>query len=48
MIYGVSLVSYSHSCKILQPYFAATVRMHSDAVLSFTGAPVMHGDSCEN
>ena len=30
--------SYSYSYKILQPYVAARVRMHSDAVLSSTGA----------
>ena len=28
-------------CKILQLYVAATVRMHSDAVLSSTGTPLM-------
>ena len=31
----------SYSCKILQPYVAATVRTHSDAVLSSTSAPLM-------
>ena len=30
---------YSYSCKILQPYVAATIRTHSDAVLPSTGAP---------
>ena len=33
--------SYSYSCKILQPYVVATVRMHSDVVLSSTGALLM-------
>ena len=30
-----------YSCKILQPYFAATVRTHSDAVLFSSGAFLM-------
>ena len=33
--------TYSYSCKILQPYVAAPVQTHSDAVLSSTGAPLM-------
>ena len=32
--YMYSFVSYLYSCKILRPYAAATVQMHSDAVLS--------------
>ena len=36
--YPYSFASYSYSCKILQPYVAATVRIHSDAVLSPTDA----------
>ena len=39
--YRYTFVSYSYSCKILQPYVAATVRMHSDAVLSSYGALLM-------
>ena len=39
--YPYTFVSYSYSCKILQPYVAATVRMHSDAVLSSSDALVM-------
>ena len=40
--YPYTFASYSYSCKILQPYVAATVRpMHSDAVLSSTGALLM-------
>ena len=35
--YPYTFASYSYSCKILQPYVAASVRMHSDAVLSSTG-----------
>ena len=35
--YPYTLASPSYSCKILQPNVAATVRMHSDVVLSFTG-----------
>ena len=30
-----------YSCKILQPYVAATVRMHSDAVFASIGASRM-------
>ena len=37
----VSSVSYLHCCKILQPHVAATVRMHSDAVLSSFDALLM-------
>ena len=33
-----TFASPSCSCKILQPYVVATVRMHSNVVLSFTGA----------
>ena len=36
--YPYTFASYSYSCKILQPYVAATVRMRSDAALSSTGA----------
>ena len=39
--YPQSFASYSYSCKIPQPYVAATVRMRSDAVLFSTGAPLM-------
>ena len=39
--YPYTFASYSYGCKILQPYVAATVRMHSDAVLSSTGALLM-------
>ena len=39
--YPYTFALYSYSCKILQPYVAATVRTHSDAVLSSTGAPLM-------
>ena len=39
--YPYTYVSYSHSCKILEPYVAATVRMDSDAVLSSTSALLM-------
>ena len=39
--YHPDFASYLYSCKILQPYVAATVRMHSDTVLSSTGGPVM-------
>ena len=39
--YLYSLVSYSYSRKILQPYFVAKVRMHSGAVLSSTCARLM-------
>ena len=37
-LYPYTFASYSYSCKILQPYVAVTVRMHSNAVLCFTGA----------
>ena len=30
VLYPYTFTSYSHSCKILQPYVAATVRMHSE------------------
>ena len=30
--YPYTFTSYSHSCKILQPYVAATVQMHSGAI----------------
>ena len=36
--YPYMFVSYSYSWKILQSYVAATIRMHSDAVLSSTDA----------
>ena len=36
-----SFTSYSYSCKILQPYVAASVRLHSGRVLSYSGAPLM-------
>ena len=36
--YPYTFASPSYSCKILQANVAATVRMHSDVVLSFTGA----------
>ena len=39
--YPYAFASYSYSCKILQPYVAATVRMHSNAVLSSTCALLM-------
>ena len=32
------IVSFSYSCKILQPYVAATLRMHSDETFSSIGA----------
>ena len=35
-IFGICIV-----VKFFQPYVAATVSMHSDAVLSSTGAPIM-------
>ena len=38
--YPYLFASYSYS-KILQPYIAATVRMHSDTVLCSTGAPLI-------
>ena len=37
----LQLASHLYSCKILQPYVASTIRMHSDAVLSSTGALLM-------
>ena len=39
--YSYKFALYSYSCKILQPYVAATVWTHSDAVLFSTGAPLM-------
>ena len=39
--YPHSFASYSYRCKILQAYFEAAVRMHFNAVLSSTGAPLM-------
>ena len=39
--YPYTFAWYSYCCKILQPYVAATVRMHSDAVLSSTCALLM-------
>ena len=39
--YPYTFASYSHSCKILQPYVATTVRMHSDAIFSSIGASQM-------
>ena len=39
--YLYMFASYSYSCKILQPYVAATVRKYSDAVLSSFGALLM-------
>ena len=39
--YPYTFALYSYSCKILQPYVAATIRTHSDALLSSTGAPLM-------
>ena len=39
--YRYTLASYSYSCKILQLYVAAMVRMHPDVVLSFTGFLLM-------
>ena len=36
--YPYMFALYLYVCKILQPYFATTVRMRSDAVLSSTGA----------
>ena len=35
--YPYTFASYSHSCEILQPYVAPTVRMHFDAVVSSAG-----------
>ena len=37
-LYPYTFASYSYGCKIFQPYVAATVRMHSNAVLSSTCA----------
>ena len=39
--YPYTFASYLHSCKILQPYVAATVRMHSHAIFSSIGASRM-------
>ena len=39
--YPHTFALYSYSCKILQPYVAVTVRMHSDAVSSSTDALLM-------
>ena len=39
--YLYTFAPYSYSCKMLQLYVAATVRMVSDAVLSSTGALLM-------
>ena len=39
--YPYTFASYSYSCKSLQPYVAATVRIHSDEVLSSTRALLM-------
>ena len=39
--YPYTFTSYSYSCKILQPYVAPTVRMHSDAVVSSAGSLLM-------
>ena len=39
--YPYSFSSHSYSCKILQLYVAARVRVDFDAVLSSTGAPLM-------
>ena len=39
--YPYTFASYSYGCKILRPFVAATVRMHSDAVLSSTCALLM-------
>ena len=36
--YPYTFASYSHSCKILQPYVAATLRMHSEAIFFSIGA----------
>ena len=37
-IVSVNVHIVSHSCKILQPYGAATTRMHFDAIFSSIGA----------
>ena len=39
--YPYTFASYSHSCKILQPYVVATVRMHSNARFFSIGASRM-------
>ena len=39
--YPYTFALYSHCCKSLQPYVAATVRMHSDAIFSSIGASRM-------
>ena len=39
--YHSQFASYSYMCKILQPYVASTVRMHSDGVFSSVGASRM-------
>ena len=39
--YPYTFSSYSYGCKILQPCVSASVRMHSDVVLSSTGALLM-------
>ena len=36
--YTYSFASYSYSCKLLQPYVAATAQIHSDVVFSSFGA----------
>ena len=36
-LYPYSFASYSYSCKILQPYVAATVEIHSDELFSSIG-----------
>ena len=43
--YPYTSASYSHSGKILQPYVAVTVRMHSDAIFSAIGASRMKTSS---
>ena len=40
-LYPYSFTSYSRGCNISQPYVAATVQMHSDAVLASADAPLM-------
>ena len=39
--YPYSFTSYSYSCKILQPYVGATVRVHSGTVIPSIGASRM-------
>ena len=39
--YPYTFASYSHNCKILQPYVPATVRMYSDAICFFVSASRM-------